>query len=331
MGHATRSVAVIRALQKLKIKTVVRNSNVADFLEKSLPGITIIRGLTDMGPSIKRDGISVDVNKSRKKIVDWIDQMEKISLKESDLINKLNPDLIISDISAMPLLAAKKTDTKSIAISNFSWYDTLNFLPTEKLEKLRSYYENSDLCIQLPLGTAMKNFKNKKKVGFVARNPIKNRSQIRAELGIKNSEYCVLFALGKSQNEVACNKEKNIKILAMSTKVKKSLNSTDLSDWREGQELVSASDLVICKCGYGLISECLTNGIPFYYIFDGNHPEQMAMSRELFKLAQGKKITFEEINELNLSTNLSKEFSSINKEPIDTKNTINYILEFLRN
>jgi len=330
-GHATRSAAIIRELKKLGIEVIVRNSNSVDFLRKSLPEILIEPALTDVGPTIKENGISIDRVKSIPRINDWIDNLEKVSNKEVIFIKKIHPDLIISDISAMPLKSSQKTQTRSIAISNFSWYDVLDFIPKDKLEKLREAYDCAELCIKLPLGTKMAHFKKIKKVGLVARTTKRNRLQIRSELGINDSEFCVLLALGGSKIRISCKKEKNIKILSMGTNVKKSLNAIDLSNWIEGQELVSASDFVICKCGYGLISECLSNGVQFFYVADDNHPEQIAISRELINQGHNRRTSFEKINQLTLSENFLNQFSPFNKERIDTDSTVNYILEFLKN
>ncbi len=115
----------------------------------------------------------------------------------------------------------------------------------------------------------------------------------------------------------------------MGTNVKKSLNAIDLSNWIEGQELVSASDFVICKCGYGLISECLTNGIPFFYLVDDKHLEQKAMSAELSEKKLGRRISYEILNELTFDKKFFQNLPKIKKMPIDNETVAHKILEFL--
>lgn len=330
-GHATRSVAIIRKLQELNVKVVIRNSNATDFLRKSLPNTTIISGTTDVGTSIKDNGISIDKTMTKRNMKRWIQKLNDYADIESKLINKINPNLVISDISAMPFIAAKKTSKPSLAISNFSWYDILKFLPEQQLEKIKLAYSNADLAIQLPLGTTMKHFKLKKRTGLVSRIPRRTRQEVRKLLKISDSQSSVLFALGGSKNKVVCKADKNIKILSMNTLIKNNLQPVYLTNWIEGQEIVSVSDLVICKCGYGFISECLTNGIPFYYVSDDDHLEQKAISDELIKHGIRNKITFEEINELNLTQEYIQSRQYIKKQPIDTDNVIGYIFELLKN
>jgi len=330
-GHATRSIAVIRELQKKGIEVIIRNSNVTEFLHKSLPDTSILPGITDMGPTIKSDGISIDEISTVNNVGKWIDKLNDTSEAECEIISKIQPQLIVSDISPMPILAAKKLQKNCIAISNFSWYDVLKLLPQSKLEILEHAYDDANLAIQLPIGTSMEHFKHKCKVGLVARKSTLSRTQLRKKFGIKDSEFVVTLALGGSQNTIKLRGDKNVKILSMNAIIKNTDNVIDLSDWVEGEEVVLASDFVICKCGYGMISECLSNGVPFRYISDDNHLEQKAMSKELSERGLANKITFQEINNLYLDKNYLSSLQEVKKEFLDTANVIKYMSEFLEN
>lgn len=329
-GHATRTVAIIRELQKIGIEVIIRNSNVQEFLHKSLPDTSVIPGITDVGPKMKNDGVSIDENDAMINIGKWIDKLNTTAEAECEIISKIQPNLIVSDISAMPLLAAKKLQKNCMAISNFSWYDVLKFLPSSKLEMLKEAYDKADLAIQLPIGTSMDHFKLKHRVGLVARKPTLSKKQLRQKFGIKDSEFAVSVALGGTQKTISISADKNVKILSMDTEVKNT-NVVDLSDWVEGQEVVLASDFVICKCGYGMISECISNGIPFSYVLDDNHLEQKAMSEELLQRGLANRITFEKMNGLYLDKNFFSSLSEVKKEPIETENVIKYMVQFLQN
>jgi UDP-N-acetylglucosamine:LPS N-acetylglucosamine transferase len=327
-GHTTRSIAVIRELKKLNIEVTIRNSNSQAFINESLPGMKVIEGITDVGPSINKNGISIDEKKSNKNITNWIETVEEVSNRESMLIKKINPNLIISDISVMPLLASYKNKIPAITISNFSWYDVLKFLPKNSLNKLYQYYDFSDLHIQLPLSTGLNHFKRKKSVGFVARKQITSSINLRKNLGIKKEESMILVALGNSK-ELKFKSNNNFKFLSINSKINNQNNLIDVTNWIEGQDLVAAADLVICKCGYGFISECLTNSTPFFYTYSENHLEQREMSQKLKKMGIKNQISVNEINDLNFTkefmTNLPHSVSKNN----DTKDTIEVIKEYL--
>jgi uncharacterized protein (TIGR00661 family) len=332
-GHATRSIAIIRELQKFGIDVTVINSNSIEFIQNSIPEIDIISHKTDVGLIVKDDAVSVDEDKSKNEMSKWIYSLDKHAREEKERISKLNPDLIISDISAMPLLVAKAMNIPSMAISNFSWYDSSNFLEKDTLEILKQAYDCASIAIKLPFGTPMKHFKNTYQVGIVARKTERTKQQIKAQLGISNSEFVVLYAMGTDSYKIKCSYDKNIRVLSINSSVTNSINNSkipNISTWTEGQELVSISNLVICKSGYGMISECLTNGVPFFYLSDKNRIELNMISDELAKIELNNEITMSKINSLHLSKNYLDTLTQYEKIPIDTLNVVQKILEFFK-
>lgn len=325
MGHTTRSVAIIRELIKDGIQVTVRNSNV-EYLKKSLPNINAISGTTDVGPTIEKNGISINKNKTLENIGKWIDAIRITSEKEIKIISKIKPNLIVSDISAMPFFAAHKSQINSVAISNFSWTDVLTGFPNSQMKLLEEAYELSDLAIQLPLGTTMKSFKNKKQVGLACKKSTESRKVIREKLGIENSDMCIFVNL-PNYFKIKSKIPNDIKIISTGAQIN-SDNVKYIKPWIEGQNIISASDLVICKCGYGMISECLTNKTPFLYISDDNHLEQKAISEQLEEMGFENRLTEKDLDNLVLN----KEFISkikIKKENNATENISNILKEYI--
>lgn len=325
-GHATRSIALIRELQKNEIDVIIRNTNSSDLIKKSLPMNRVENGITDVGPSIRNDGISIDENESKFSVSKWIDDIDEISKNEEIFVKKHKPDLIISDISVMPLLTGKKCKIPSLTISNFSWYDVLKFLPEKQLSKIKQLYDYSELHIQLPLSTPLEHFKNKKSVGFVTRKPTKSKQDLRKKIGIGKNDFSILFAF-ENLHEIKINADDHFKFLTMN--MKKKDNTIDVTNWVEGQDLVSAVDLVICKCGYGFLSECLTNSTPFFYISSENHLEQVAISKELESYGMKNRISYKEISNIEFTKKFMEDLPSLKSKKIDIQSTINLIQEYL--
>jgi uncharacterized protein (TIGR00661 family) len=326
-GHATRSIAIIRQLQKLDLEIIVRNSNSINLIKKSLPKIKIISGITDVGSTIRKDGVSIDSELTTKNITKWIKEIPKLVKKESNMFQQLNPDLIISDISIMPFHVAKKFQIQSIAISNFTWSDVIKTTP-ENIKFLDNSYEMADLAIQLPFCTQMKQFANKKSVGIVARESTLKKYEFRKIFNINNKEKCIFFSLGNSEENLQCNIGSNVKVLTNGVKIRNNY-SINVSKYTEQQNLVSCADLVICKCGYGLISECVVSGTPFLYVYDPNHLEQMAIVNTLRRQGFGKGISLIELNRLCIDDKFIASIKKFSKQPIKTKQATKYIQEFL--
>lgn len=324
LGHLTRSISIIREF-KNEVEFIIRNSNI-DFIKQSLPYTKTFVGKTDQGPIIDDNGISIDWNHSKFTIENWYKKINLNIKNEEKTISKINPDLIISDISPLGLSVSKKLSIPSMVISNFTWLDIFDQFPDFDINSLRMIYENTSLCLQLPLSTSMDVFKNKKSVGFVSKKPTLSKYSVRKNLGIDNSKFLIFVNL-PSYFTINISSQKNVQVISTGAKV----NVKDfilLKPWIEGQNLVASSDLVICKCGYGMISECLTNNIPFYYLFDKNHPEQKAMYEKLKSLGINSSIDNWISGNISLNLDLDTlKFQHIKNDNLQVKKLI---LEFIK-
>ena len=117
LGHLTRSVAIVRDIMTETL-VFIRNSNI-DFLKQSLPKIQVLDGKTDQGTIIAQNSVSIDWKSTELAIKDWYSSFQQITEKEKNSIKKIQPDLIISDISPIPLYAATQLEIPSIAIEPF--------------------------------------------------------------------------------------------------------------------------------------------------------------------------------------------------------------------
>ena len=323
LGHLTRSVAIVRDIMTETL-VFIRNSNI-DFLKQSLPKIQVLDGKTDQGTIIAQNSVSIDWKSTELAIKDWYSSFQQITEKEKNSIKKIQPDLIISDISPIPLYAAKQLEIPSIAISNFTWLDIFSKLDNFSLENLESAYEKTNLCIELPLNTDMNIFKNKKQVGFVSRNITKKGHEIREKLNISESKFLIFINLPKFFT-VSLKNFSNLQII--STGAKTNVPDTIfINPWIEGQDLINASDLVVSKCGYGMMSECLSAGTPFQLVADENHPEQHAIINALDRYGMKNLISNWENGHIEIDFNTLKYFESFKNDNLNVKNII---MEFLK-
>ena len=176
----------------------------------------------------------------------------------------------------------------------------------------------------------MNHFDNKIKVGLVSRTSNLSKQQFNKIFQMDGYKYSVVFALSGSNFRISYKKSKNVKVFTMNTKVEESLEHEDYTNLINGHDLVSNSDLVICKCGYGIISECLTSGIPFYYIVDDEHIEQKSISQDLERMGLTNRITLSDINDIILSQDKLESLKSLH-EPNDVNNVVNKLVEFIKN
>ncbi len=283
LGHSSRTVAIARELARRKVEVVIRSEDRSSFLKKSLPSARIVKGRTDFVPVMRNDGSMVmDESATQKNVSDWIGDLPRIIEDESRLVQQEKPDAIISDISVMPILLAEKYDIKSIAISNFAWNETLQ-LDDFSRSFLADAYSKADHVLKLPLGSPM-NFPGRVNTGLVARTATESRESFRKRLGIGEDKKLVTLAVRCRGLQL----QDDVQVIDVS-------NYAIAANFVEGQDLINASDLVICKCGYGFVSECLAHGIKFRYMLEPAHLEASYIHRGLQEMGLDNWITAEEL------------------------------------
>ena len=296
----------------------IRNSN-TDFIEQSLPNVKTFVGKTDQGPILQDNGVSIDWERSKFLIDNWYNELNYNSEKEEEIISKIKPDLIISDVSVLPLTVSKKLSIPSIVISNFTWLDIFSKISSFDLNPLREIYENTSFCIQLPLSTKMSVFKNIQKVGFVSKKPTTTKEVVRKNLGIDESKFLIFINLPDFFN-VSLSSGQDIQVVSTGAQVNVD-NQITIKPWTEGQDLIASSD-------YGMISECLTNNIKFQFLMDENHPEQKAMFQELNSLGINSSINDWKSGKIDLDINLNIE--KLEGVANDNAKVKELILEFIK-
>ena len=105
------------------------------------------------------------------------------------------------------------------------------------------------------------------------------------------------------------------------------IGSNHCLDKKVVKDLINASDLVVSKCGYGMISECLSAGTPFQLVADENHPEQHAIINALDRYGMKNLISNWENGHIEIDFNTLKYFESFKNDNLNVKNII---MEFLK-
>ena len=323
LGHSSRSVAIIRELREQNMVVVVRNNDKYGFLKKSLPKTKIVPGEIDFVPVMDAaTGMRINDQKTRSQISKWQKRLFDLLDKEQKFLEKEKPAFIISDIAVMPLLAAKKSKIRSVVISSFIWNETLS-LDAKTRKSFKQIFEDADLKIKLPFGSPMK-LANSTKMGLVSRKIIHSKKHIREKLGISLKNKFVLLSIpGIKQSKIA----PNVYVLDISdyAKISQIKNKVNLV---EGQDLINAADLVICKCGYGFISEIMSTGTRFRYILDSSHKEASYIHKELLKMGLKNRIPIN-LSNLRLDEELILN-SDFKKMPNENKKVVEKILLFMK-
>ncbi|NQV77345.1 MAG: hypothetical protein HQ490_03220 [Lutibacter sp.] len=105
-------------------------------------------------------------------------------------------------------------------------------------------------------------------------------------------------------------------------------NKSKQIDFTEGQNIINASDLVICKYGYGFISECLAYGTKFRYLLEPSHIEAYNIHKCLQQKGLQNMFSLDKIKNLTINDELIHNTMTYKITP-DNTNIKNAILRLL--
>ena len=316
-GHAARTIGLLRQF-KLDDEIIVKNSNAFNFIKKSLPEIKVIHSQTDVGPISNLFSENSDSEKTFNLYSNWIKNEKKWIANEINYFKNKKIDLVISDISPMGIRFAKKLGIPSITIANFTWIDILNKLPYHKnkeniIEWLTESYEKVDLGIKLPLSMDLIGLKKIKKASLLYRSVTLSNDKLLKKLNLRTKPITIYLGNhNKPKIKITNNGSKSNIIEILSNDLK--INNKIFNYSTEAQNIISASNLVIAKPGYSILSECINSRCPILLIPRKNYPEDHTLCEQSKQLGIGTilkinprdpVIKLEKFNLLELKNNIN--------------------------
>jgi hypothetical protein len=262
-GHAARDIALIRELQEtLHAEVVVRTGSPAEFVSRSLPDVEVVQGPND--PGVVMDGAAVDRERTLAAVEQWLSSWEGYIASEKVFLRDRRIDLVLSDVVPQPFLAAEELGIPSLGISNFTWHliYTHLFGKTELTDRVAEAYRAASGALLLPLHEPMMVFRDRRKVGLVARTVTRDRAELP---GLPSGRPLVYLGGGQSLDPAVFRGIRTAlsgcTLLVPSWTdipgaVRIPPGETETQDW------IAACDLVVSKPGYSTISEAIQAGVP---------------------------------------------------------------------
>lgn len=312
-GHASRSVAIIRRLLKdyHYIKVTVCHSFAFDFLKQSLqdPRVSFRNVKTDIGYIIDADTLEIDRVQLKTELAAQQMNWPMMTHLENLFLQDQMVELVLSDISALGIEAAKQTGINSIGISNFLWTDVYQSLVTESTyTHLSEAYEKMSYYISLEGNIKTISHQNEPDIPFFSRDIDWNEvERIRTEL-VKDDKILVFYGLGMKINhdllvdQLKLFQSEDCTFIVSSHVNYESENVYRIpNDYLETQHFVAASDLVITKPGWSTVSEAIQGESSLLLLQRESFLEDATTIRLLKKQNVCQTLSFSQLKGLNLN------------------------------
>jgi L-arabinokinase len=320
-GHASRSIEVIRELGTLEPRSriVVRTTAPAWFLEGSL-GAGIERQVveTDTGV-VQIDSLRLDEDETARVAARFYAGFDRRVEEEAAALRKLGATIVVGDIPPLAFAAAHRAGIPSVAVANFTWdwiyagYPQFERLAPGTIDLIARAYGHATLALRLPFSGGFESMAAlTRDIPLIARNATHTREAVRRTLGISEGpvvlasfgghglrlSYAAIaaqnrFTLVVTDREDAADagrlKPYDLGRLQPAptshrTDGLRRFTLQDLTDrGMKYEDLVAASDVVVTKAGYGIVSECIANGAAMLYTPRGRFREHDVFMAEMPK------------------------------------------------
>lgn len=309
-GHACRAAAVMAAIERRAPQTRFELFTTCPkwlFEDTLANGFGYYEVQSDVG-IVQRSALEEDWWATSRELSAWLpfhpDTIDRLAAH----LQQTQCRLVVCDISAMGIAAAKAAGLPSVLIENFTWdylyapfFDQVPDLeiPTYCLKNI---YSQVDLHIQTqPL---CKHAADAIQVGPISRRPRTPATRIREQLNIPPEAKMVLVSMGgvpdrfdflerlpawidaylviPGTQHISCDHEKVILLPAHSNYFH--------------PDLIQAADLIVAKAGYSTIAEAYQAGLPFAYVARPQSPESPALEHFLDSRLASVRITPEQYN-----------------------------------
>ncbi|MGC3999058.1 MAG: hypothetical protein QM767_17095 [Anaeromyxobacter sp.] len=235
---------------------------------------------------VQRDALEIDEAESARRCAAFDAGWEAVVEREAAFLRRSDARLVLADLPALPFEAAARAGVPAVGCSNFSWDWIYRHLAVRQptllasAERAARAYAHAALLLELPFAGELSAFPRREPVGFVARRPGAPRTEARRRLGL-DGRPVVLVSFG------------GIGVPALTRPVLAReaawqwLFPEDLTEERLARaglryiDAVGASDVVVTKPGYGIVTDAIACGARVVYTERGDFPEYPVMVAEM--------------------------------------------------
>ena len=301
-GHLAQSAPVLNALMdsrplRLTVRSGLDESHLARRIHHPF---THIHAASDFG-FVMLDALNVDMQASaaryRQAYADW---PQKVAT-EAAFLKQLAPDLVLSNVSPLPLAGATAADIPAMSMCSLNWADLFAHYyagqawATPIHAAMHHAYASARAFIRFTPGMDMPELANTNVVGPVSAHTDSaghsSREHVASALGLPMHKRWLLLALGGIAHRLPIENWPELPgiqlLVPADWETAARDDITPYSDTRlPFAELFPHVDVVLSKPGYGTFVEAACCGLPVLYLQRPDWPEAACLEEWLHRNAR---------------------------------------------
>lgn len=229
---------------------------------------------------------------------------------EAAVLEQVKATIVVGDIPPLAFAAAARARVPAVALSNFTWdwiyegYPQFEQLARGVIGQIRAAYALATRALRLPFHGGFAGFSDSvTDIPLIARHSRRPRADTRRILVIADAETVVLasfggYGLGLDYDDIARQNGLTVIVTDQETSRRRQaprlqnrpaetagkgtgvIRTTSAELSARGlvyADLVAASDIVVTKPGYGIVSECIANRTALLYTSRGRFREYQVL------------------------------------------------------
>ena len=301
-GHLAQTAPVLEALAHRlpDLRLTIRSALPAAQLRLRIsPAFEHIPAASDVG-FLMHDAVRLDREASaaayRTCHADWPARVAA----EAAMLSALAPDLVLANVSALPLAGARRAGIPALALCSLNWADQFAFLfggeawAVGILAELQAAYAGADAFLRCLPAAAMPTLRNVVDVPPIARVGRRDRAALAALLGA-GDDRLVLVGMGGIGFELPVAAWPRVDGIRWLVREPLAQARPDVVGYRalgwHFSDLLASVDAVVTKPGYGMFVEAAAAGTPLLYLRRDDWPEQEALIDWLRAMAVGAELS----------------------------------------
>lgn len=288
-GHLAQTAPLLNTLADARpLRLTIRSGlTQAQLARRIRAPFTHIHAASDFGFAM-HNALSVDIVASaaryRQAYADWQQRVTS----EARLLEQLAPDLVLSNVSPLPLAGSAEAGIPAAAMCSLNWADLFaNYYAAEDWAApihaaMHTAYASARVFLRLTPGMPMDTLPNVvdlAPVSFYAQTPpIVTRSEAAQRLGLPLGKRWLLLALGGIAHRLPVESWPELSgtqlLVPADWNVATRADITPYHDARlPFSDLLPVVDAVLSKPGYGTFVEAACCGLPVLYLQRPDWPE----------------------------------------------------------
>ena len=288
-GHIGQTVPVLNALlQRIpELKLTIRSAAPRTILQNLVAGeFEHICEATDFGMHMA-SAVEVLPQESARDYLSFHRDWDKRVAQEGLVLQKIAPDLVLSNVSYLALAAAGYAKIPALAMSSLNWADIFRHycadVPgAEQIHsQMLSAYNSAQYFIRLQPGMPMRDLHNVREIATVAGKGVNRRPEINALLELESDRKLVLVSMGGMQMQMPMNQWPRIPGVSWIVKKNWGVHHPDAYEMEALDmayiDVMRSCDALLTKPGYGNFAEAGVNAVPVMYVSRQNWPEESCL------------------------------------------------------